>query len=92
MNVNCPYCSGEIRIEYEGELDEDECHAKECPHCERTFSYRAIVSIEITDVSQAPCLNDGPHAWREFRRYCGGEKWKPMQRCHVCGIEEEIKP
>jgi len=92
MTIRCPYCDIPVRIDHEGESDEDECHAKQCPHCERTFSYRAIVSIEITDVSQAPCLNDGPHTWQEFRRFSGGSVWRNMQRCHVCGIEEEIKP
>ena len=89
MNVNCPYCSGEIRIEYEGELDEDECHSRECRHCGKTFAYRLCLSVEITDVSQAPCLNDGPHTFQPFRRVIRCN-WVNMQRCKHCGIEEEV--
>lgn len=85
----CPYCTVPVRIEHEGDTDESECHAKECPHCGKTFAYRAIVVIEVTSIVQAPCLNGGPHTWQPFRRLGGGAIWKNMQRCEHCGIEEE---
>lgn len=90
MTIRCPYCGEEVRIVLEGDSDEGECHAKECRYCTKTFSYRAIVSIEITDVSQAPCLNDGPHTWQGFRR-CIGLEQKTMRRCQHCGIEEVLE-
>lgn len=87
----CPYCDMPVSIDHEGDADDDEPYSKQCQHCKQTFSYRAIVSIEITDVSQAPCLNDGPHTWQGFRR-CIGLEQKTMRRCQRCGIEEETKP
>lgn len=91
MKVKCPYCGEEVRIDYAGELDEDEYHSRECRHCGKTFSYHLRLSVEITDVSQAPCLNGGLHTFQSFRRVVRCN-WVDMRRCQHCGIEEEIKP
>jgi ubiquitin C-terminal hydrolase len=92
MIAKCPYCGETVRIWHEGDGQcEDEPHAKECGHCGKTFGYKVALLLELTDVSQAPCLNDGPHTWQGFRR-CIGLEQKTMRRCQHCGIEEETKP
>jgi predicted RNA-binding Zn-ribbon protein involved in translation (DUF1610 family) len=86
--AECPYCGDGIQINH-GDgygYDEGGLHKQECYLCNKTFSYRTIISVSY-DTRQADCLNGGEHRFRT-------KDITPdscTYRCVDCGFKKSVK-
>ncbi len=60
--IECPYCGANQRVNVDNVNfdNEYELHAHECKECEKSFSFRAVISIDLY-AQKADCLNGGKH-------------------------------
>lgn len=68
--IECPYCGANQRANID-DVDlsnEDELHAHECKECEKIFSFRAEISINL-HAQKSDCLNGSPHNLRFSKSY-----------------------
>lgn len=82
-NLVCPYCGHEEEDSWERADENSEC---QCEQCEKYFIYETDHTRTFTS-SQADCLNDGEHKWREWVDY--GPFFN--RACRLCA-KNENKP
>jgi hypothetical protein len=83
--IECPYCGTD---NYDSEFYEDPSEIdieKECVNCGKHFLWSYTMEA-IFNVTQADCLNDGNHQWKQQIRY---PKTEIHIICKICGKIKE---
>lgn len=89
-NITCPYCNEEVEINHDDGYGYEEgvLFNQECGHCDNTFTYTTGI-IFVYKAYKAPCLNGGPHSWKDNQGYPKGYQ-SNRHTCEWCD-EEELK-